>query len=312
MALEDAAVYGPVSREQELKDSRQIEGHIFMKSKGDISRVEALYKDLLSSKAAQHFLPTGFSMEDTEAAGVASGIGGSVVNLVLAIKSKGPSATAVETTLKELVIALAAAEVGIPKAIRAFEYQSNPDVVRNIVEFANGVGSIAALMAGKQRAPRGDKCSGDPVFEEIWHHYTGQVKGKRGTKRQYTGSETIKAPPEEMSESLQKHPPDFFTKWKADNPKKVSGLKTGSFSARMLDKNRCFCVGGFLAHNWGACANHEGVRQYLKGLHSFRQKAHANCTCKCEHCKDHGAYFKCTSGLTGFKEAVLCQPCGVY
>lgn len=100
--------------------------------------------------------------------------------------------------MKELVIALAVAEVGSAKAIRAFKYGSNPKVVYEIAKFAekaasSGENVIEALVNGKLRAPRADKSTGDTIFLEIWHHYTEQVKGKRGSKRKYDGSHSTLA-----------------------------------------------------------------------------------------------------------------------
>ena len=198
LALEEAATESPVCRQQQLKDSNSNEEQIFKRAKGDISRTKAALKDLLHSKAIQPYLPAGFTAKDSEADEVACGIGVSVVDLVLAIKQKGASATSMETTLKELVIALAVAEVGPAKAIRAFKYDSNPKVVYEIAKFAekaasSGENVIEALVNGKLRAPRADKSTGDTIFLEIWHHYTEQVKGKRGSKRKYDGSHSTLA-----------------------------------------------------------------------------------------------------------------------
>ena len=136
LTLEEAATESPVCRQQQLKDSNSNEEQIFKRAKGDITRTKAALKDLLRSRAIQPYLPAGFTAKDSEADEVACGIGASVVDLVLAIKQKGASATSIETTLKELVIALAVAEVGSAKAIRAFKYGSNPKVVYEITKFA--------------------------------------------------------------------------------------------------------------------------------------------------------------------------------
>ena len=170
----------------------------------------------------------------------------------------GAKATATETQHKNSLYRGALtgeeAEHGQISQFSRFMQQSRRKVAKHSSSKRKAVegGNLSGDLAPK-RKKRCDATAGDPIFTEIWHTFSEQVKGQRGTKRKHLGTAVELIPTEDGAFQIQKKPRyeyhdariqtmtceeisvaikswPAYQKWKADNPRKVSRLKTGDIS----------------------------------------------------------------------------------
>ena len=184
---------------QQRADAEKIVDNIFATTNDNPERMGATLKRVISHPALQPHLPTEVTRRHSEEQRVAMRLGTNFKANYKAIAAKGPAATCAELDMRrsgmQMVLSGNEAEnKEIRQTARYLGKASNHDVIgRQSREKEDAVVSgDLTRHATKRRKTRCDATSGDPIFEEIWHHFTDQVKGQRGTRRKYAGSEVTK------------------------------------------------------------------------------------------------------------------------
>ena len=325
-----------VSVRQIRRDTAAIKAFAFKQTADNPDRMAAATAGVLRDPAMQQHLPTEYTQQYSEEQQSAMRTGYNTRDSILGITELGAKATNAQTQYKNTLYrgALSGneAEFGQIAPTSRFMQQSRQKVAvhSNSKRKAVEDGDQSAGLAPKRRK-RCDAVAGDPIFIEIWHTFSDQVKGQRGTKRKHVGTTEELIPIEGGGFQIRKTPkyeyhdariqtmtceeiaaaikswPTYQT-WKAANPRKVQRLKTGDISAKLIAQNKCYCVGGFMSHSWGACDICTSWRYRLTGLSNSRRREHASCSCgdECEACSNHEAYFSATSSSAAFLNRMLC------
>jgi hypothetical protein len=332
-----------VSDHQDCRDAEEFVKHMFTTTKDNPQRMGRVVDRVFKHPAMQQHLPEKHTVKHSESEQVATQLGNNFQKNYVEISKKGSKATADELNLQRAGLQMVlsgkeAANKEVRKVARFIGKESNPHRIgkqsqekRQAIESGD-----ITRHATKHRKKRCDATDGDPIFIKIWHHFTDQIKGQRGSKRRHIGTKRVEKmcpvsgktkithvsvyethdarvqimTTEEITAAIRSWNP--YLRWKKANPERVRRLRGGDITAGMIAANKCWCVGGFMKHIWGSCTICTSTRYRLSGVTAARKAFHQTCKCgpECAPCQNHADYYSSTDGMTNFLQTMLCPSPG--
>ena len=179
-----------VSERQIRRDTAAMQEFAFKQTADNPARMAAAIAGLMRYPAMQPHLPTEYTQQYTEEQQAAMLVGYNTRDSIQEVTAFGAKATATETQHKNSLYRGALtgeeAEHGQISQFSRFMQQSRRKVAKHSSSKRKAVegGNLSGDLAPK-RKKRCDATAGDPIFTEIWHTFSEQVKGQRGTKRKH-------------------------------------------------------------------------------------------------------------------------------